>query len=394
MLCLDVRYDVADLADLGETKSKNFVNALLDLKKMPSKEKVPPGLEDIITQPTNRYDDFVMMHMLSFGTDPGMTMIAHRSPTFLPWHRAYLRLLERELQRIKPEYEDVTIPYWDWTSEASYQATWNEEFMGGDGRESDWRVMNGKFAFDSGNWTLYTAPNVDPAYNKLDLRRRFDYYIVDKERRPVKLPTASHVKEALKTDPYDGPQWDRFVEPSFRNRLEGGYGEGRSHNIVHVWVGGLVIDNNKITDCGAMAYGGSPNDPVFWLHHSNIDRLWADWQLHQDHWNLDHKGYQPLSGGPVSFNVNDPMLPWGGPITPASVANFYRIDSKGYKYNKYFRDDIKDKEDALEKRALELEAADISPGVNDDLFGLNFNLIKGSSGELAQTLRSPLFPID
>ena len=23
----------------------------------------------------------------------------------------------------------------------------------------------------------------------------------------------------------------------------------------------------------------SPNDPVFWLHHCNIDRLWAEWRV-------------------------------------------------------------------------------------------------------------------
>ena len=62
---------------------------------------------------------------------------------------------------------------------------------------------------------------------------------------------------------------------------------------MHVWVGGIIIENDGIVDCGAMAYGGSHNDPVFWLHHCNIDRLLADWQLHATHRNLDHKGYLP-----------------------------------------------------------------------------------------------------
>jgi tyrosinase len=30
---------------------------------------------------------------------------------------------------------------------------------------------------------------------------------------------------------------------------------------------------------GDMASGGAPvNDPVFFLHHANVDRLWAEWQ--------------------------------------------------------------------------------------------------------------------
>ena len=36
----------------------------------------------------------------------------HGTQRFLPWHRIYLVLLERQLRTIHP---DVTIPYWDWT---------------------------------------------------------------------------------------------------------------------------------------------------------------------------------------------------------------------------------------------------------------------------------------
>jgi hypothetical protein len=56
---------------------------------------------------------------------------------------------------------------------------------------------------------------------------------------------------------------------SFRNLLEGWIGHGGgvdTHNRVHVWVG------------GTMGGGTSPDDPVFWLHHCNIDRIWALWQ--------------------------------------------------------------------------------------------------------------------
>jgi len=35
---------------------------------------------------------------------------------------------------------------------------------------------------------------------------------------------------------------------------------------VHVWVGG---------DMGAST---SPNDPVFYLNHAHVDRIWAAWQ--------------------------------------------------------------------------------------------------------------------
>jgi tyrosinase len=51
-----------------------------------------------------------------------------------------------------------------------------------------------------------------------------------------------------------------------RNLVEGWIGNARIHNNVHVWVG------------GDMSLSSSPNDPVFFLHHCNVDRIWAAWQ--------------------------------------------------------------------------------------------------------------------
>ena len=93
---------------------------------------------------------------------------------------------------------------------------------------------------------------------------------------------------------------------------------------------------------GTMSSGDSPNDPVFWLHHANIDRLWADWQLEERHWKLNHKGYLPINNGPKGINVDDPMPPWYGTSKPSTVANFYTLS---YKYKKYFRPNIIDREE-------------------------------------------------
>ena len=43
----------------------------------------------------------------------------HGTPRFLPWHRIYLVLLERQLRSIHP---DVYIPYWDWTTDRAFPA--------------------------------------------------------------------------------------------------------------------------------------------------------------------------------------------------------------------------------------------------------------------------------
>ena len=66
------------------------------------------------------------------------------------------------------------------------------------------------------------------------------------------LPTASQVKAVLALGD--------FID--FQTQLED------MHNAVHMWVGGTM------GDIATAAY-----DPLFWAHHTMIDRLWRLWQL-------------------------------------------------------------------------------------------------------------------
>ncbi len=74
-----------------------------------------------------------------------------------------------------------------------------------------------------------------------------------------------------------------------------------------------------------MTSSASPNDPVFFLHHCNIDRLWARWQAtHPD------AGYVPRRGGPPGHNLHDDMPETDGAgITPASMLDQTAL---GYDY--------------------------------------------------------------
>jgi tyrosinase len=59
------------------------------------------------------------------------------------------------------------------------------------------------------------------------------------------------------------------------------------HNSGHVWVGGSM-----------MGVPTAPADPVFWMHHAEIDRLWAGWQP-------SHAGQNPPLSGTAAT-----MDPW------------------------------------------------------------------------------------
>jgi tyrosinase len=78
------------------------------------------------------------------------------------------------------------------------------------------------------------------------------------------------------------------------------------HGSVHIWVGGTMADASV-----------SPADPIFWMHHSNLDRLWWIW------YNSPQGNHQnpPLSGSDAV------MDPWT--YTEADIRN---IASLGYTY--------------------------------------------------------------
>jgi Common central domain of tyrosinase len=240
-----------------------------------------------------QYDRFVEQHRWAF--QQGASDPAHNGPAFLPWHREYLRRFERALQAIDPS---VSLPYWDWTTQRSTTALpWTTDFLGGDGDASG-RVTTGPFA----HWTLTVR---DPGDNRTYLTRTLGHH--------GSLPSASTVSTVQRVTPYDAPPWSRSTS-GYRSRLEHDVHDG-----AHMWVGGSMM---------AMS---SPNDPAFWLHHCNIDRLWAEWQhAHPDAPYVPPTG---TSGVVRGHALDDPMPPWNNeqrPPTPASVINYPRT---GFAYD-------------------------------------------------------------
>jgi len=71
------------------------------------------------------YDIFVIWHYLAMmestpSNQPANRRIprnaAHSGPAFLPWHRWFLILLERHLQRVLGD-DTFGLPYWNWAED-------------------------------------------------------------------------------------------------------------------------------------------------------------------------------------------------------------------------------------------------------------------------------------
>ena len=244
---------------LSPGERAEFVDTLLRMKQMPS--QFEPAL--------NAYDYFVDLHVKAFEGHTG----AHMAPGFLPWHRELLHRFELEMRRASGNPR-ITLPYWDWTEPSSVQAIFTDNFLGGNGdKNQQYFVTSG--AFRKGNWKL--ADRYDDTDDEYDdvvdantplfnsgLQRRFN------QNGNVPLPVMADVDRLLNVwRPYDTAPCDKTsdINLSMRNYLEGWWpGRSAMHNAVHVWMG------------AQMQTSSSPNDPAFFLHHTNIDRLWSQWQ--------------------------------------------------------------------------------------------------------------------
>lgn len=284
------------------------------------------------------YDQYVQWHVDAMGMGPQSVNYAHQGPAFLPWHREFILLFEQDMQKADRALGgdgSLTLPYWDWTAEQGADPAanplWGDNFLSPSGdADQGFRVMSGPFATDTTpgaeNWVLRVVDPMDNAPVNY-LQRAFGRDLPD-------LPNQVDVNNVLAIAVYDSAPWDNTVRgsTSFRNLLEGWVTvnpPGRApglHNRVHVWIG------------GAMAVMSSPNDPVFFLHHCNVDRIWASWQARYP--SVDQ--YPPTTEAPPGQNRGDLMPPFDGRadarpggVTMPSIRPADVLDSAalGYSYD-------------------------------------------------------------
>jgi tyrosinase len=173
---------------------------------------------------------------------PAWASCQHGSFFFLAWHRLYLYYFERILRQAAGD-PTLTLPYWDYS-------------------RADSRELPLPFRQPANASNPLFIPERDPDANAGTLRLQ---------------DTEVDAQQALRLLPFFvGPE--RSSAESFGGSAVAlpvhfgtfaGLLEFQPHNVIHTVVGGptgFMSDPN----CAA-------RDPIFFVHHANIDRLWEAW---------------------------------------------------------------------------------------------------------------------
>lgn len=163
----------------------------------------------------------------------------HGNWFFLPWHRAYLVAFEKVAAQLLND-PTFALPYWDWSKDIKLPAAFRD-------MQSPLYLPPpaGMFPIPAGICRLIT---------EIVIPSKTSSEVVDRILALTDFDAFGSGRAAdLRSDP-------EIYRP--------GAFEGGPHGAVHSFIGS--------TSC-PMGGMDSALDPIFWIHHANIDRIWEQW---------------------------------------------------------------------------------------------------------------------
>jgi tyrosinase len=300
----------------------------------------------------------------------------HGNWWFYVWHRGYVGYFEQTIRNLSGD-PTFAMPYWDWTQLAQIP----DSMFNGVLTPIDSAFA--PFTKDIGTFTSYLRPSLKRYWDGLSSAQRNQlnargYKTFDAVWNDVtgngdptneafaQTPIARYLS---RTNPKLSPQVTYNVSPfivrsglevrdfynatskiSFNSSKTSSHNtpppngsvfstlEGLPHNSTHNYIGGVgPIPNGP---WGNMTNNLSPVDPIFFLHHSNMDRLWDVWTRKQQALKLpylpDAKDRPTYDGEPFLFYVDGN----GKPVGTSYAKDYISMARFQYDYEPGFGEEL------------------------------------------------------
>jgi len=223
----------------GDTTLEWYGKAVIAMKKRPTKDPTSWNYQAAI-----HGFNSTLPYWQGIGKTPGRTeksefwnQCQHGSWFFLPWHRMYLAYFEQIVAQTIVSLGGPAgwaLPFWNYSDSTNPHALTIPPAFTKPGNAANGLWMDGR-----------ESNTIDPRYVTLGA-----------------LDTIPYTGDG-RTSPlgFGGPE----TTFSHSGRTHGEL-ESLPHDMVHVAIGGAMGDPRT-----------AALDPIFWLHHANIDRLWQVW---------------------------------------------------------------------------------------------------------------------
>jgi tyrosinase len=287
----------------------------------------------------------------------------HQNWWFLPWHRAYIGWVEAIIREFSGDME-FALPYWDWTKTPRVPAGMFDDVLDPNNAAFIPSFNAFKAQFDAPVTALFAtfSPAQKGVLAQRGLSSTADFWTAvaaapagmffeqpeargltpaspnldQTTRATVSLAT---IRSALRTANFAGSEngtdaagFASAKASSHNDQSREGILESQPHDNVHGAMGGAAGNAFMVSFL-------SPVDPIFFLHHGNLDRLWDVWTRRQ-------------------AALGRPTLPQGADLTAWSSEEFlFFSDASGQPVSKTSAGDY---------AAMSVFDYDYSPGSGED----------------------------
>ena len=189
----------------------------------------------------------------------------HAVPSFLPWHRELVNRFEQLIREVDP---DLSLHYWDWTDDIT---------AADDGSGGTVDLLTSAFMGGTSGVIGDPFSSFPPFSRDVDSGApgvQSDAAIISSTNGIAQDEQFAIFREVIRLSP--------------------------NHNSVHTYIGGNIGFQHSAFE-----------DPLVFLLHSNVDRLWARWQtVVGEEWRLNPN--QVYGNETDHFNIIEDMEPWAG----------------------------------------------------------------------------------